>query len=360
MDTHVSFLLSEEITTAAPAVAQRHDQGMVFMGVCLNAIGACLTAGAFIVQKLTHKEEADVHMCMRWRWWLGFSMLLSAGVLEGLSLAWAPLSIVAPLSGLTVLLNTVFAVWFLGEKFRIYEFIIVVCLALGIGCTTLFGPDTTTTAPTDSKYFEHLLFRPIMALYYLGLLMAIIVFMLMIFCYKKCHDLKRVNAFGYAAIAAALGAQQNMFLKCGFTLIKECFDGRMELTTFFFWVSFAGIVFFAIGQITVLNLGLALHDAVSYIPIYQAILVLGGIIAGGAYFSEFKTLSNHNFAAFLCGVVLICAGLVTLTLVPEKEDKEGEENQQLLAAAETKAMESDNVDTEAALPDKQKGNECCK
>merc|ERR1711998_201642 len=153
----------------------RHESYMVFVGVCLNAIGSFLAAGAFIVQKFTHNDEADVVMCCRWRWWVGFFMLLSAGILEGFSLAWAPLSIVAPLSGLTVLLNTVFAVWFLGESFRIYEFIIVVCLALGIGCTTLFGPDTTTTAPTTSKYFESLLFRPVMALYYLGLLMAIVV-----------------------------------------------------------------------------------------------------------------------------------------------------------------------------------------
>merc|ERR1711998_81962 len=166
----------------------RHESYMVFVGVCLNAIGSFLAAGAFIVQKFTHNDEADVVMCCRWRWWVGFFMLLSAGILEGFSLAWAPLSIVAPLSGLTVLLNTVFAVVFLGEKFRWYEAVIVILLAAGIGLTTGFGPHTTTAKRTDAAYFEHLMSTKTMPYYYLAVVGALVVFFCLIVGYERCHS----------------------------------------------------------------------------------------------------------------------------------------------------------------------------
>merc|ERR1711871_1311911 len=83
---------------SAPILGQvpaRDKEELVFLGLFLNVVGSFLSAGAFIIQKLTHNDESEVHMCCRWRWWLGFLMLLTSGILEGISLSYAPLSIVA-------------------------------------------------------------------------------------------------------------------------------------------------------------------------------------------------------------------------------------------------------------------------
>lgn len=305
-------------------VPARDKEELVFLGLFLNVVGSFLSAGAFIVQKLTHNDESEVHMCCRWRWWLGFLMLLTSGILEGISLSYAPLSIVAPLSGLTVILNTIFAVVFLKETYRWIESVIVVLLAAGIGLTTSFGAHTQAKH-MDAEYLSHLLFRDSMSYYYAGGFGLLIVLVFMIVSYQKCHQFKRLEAFGYATTASFFGAQQNMFLKCGFLMLKETLQGSKQYQHAFFWETVALAFVFAVSQITILNMGLSRHDAVSYIPVYQAALVVFGVVAGGYYFKEFDTLENTDLIGFVSGIGLIVSGLMAMTAVPPL-DSDRDEN----------------------------------
>jgi len=316
---------------------KKGDEWLTFLGLSLNVLGSFLTSGAFILQKLTHNDEAETHFCCRWRWWLGFVMLTCAGLLEGTSLAFTPLSIVAPLSGLTVLLNTVFAVCFLKETYRWIEAVIVGVLAAGIACTTTWGPHKQTK-DMNAKFLQHTLYRMDMGYYYIAICFVGAVFAVLIYCYQRCHHVKRLHAFGYGMLAACLGGQQNMFLKCGFLMIKQIFAGHHEWTHVFFWETLGFVLVLAFAQISILNMGLAQHDAVSYIPIYQAALVVFGVLAGGVFFSEFKNLVHTQLVGFCVGIGLIVLGLLALTAVPppepEQEEQEVDEEAQKLVEKE--------------------------
>lgn len=121
------------------------------------------------------------------------------------------------------------------------------------------------------------------------------------------------------------GAQQNMFLKCGFLMLKETLQGSKQYQHAFFWETVALAFVFAVSQITILNMGLSRHDAVSYIPVYQAALVVFGVVAGGYYFKEFDTLENTDLIGFVSGIGLIVSGLMAMTAVPPL-DSDRDEN----------------------------------
>ena len=69
-------------------------------------------------------------------------------------------------------------------------------------------------------------------------------------------------------------------------------------------------------------MGLARFNAVFFLPIYQALLVLAGVLAGGVYFNEFSQFDVDDWFGFLTGatqdvsfLLLIVAIGVALTVL---------------------------------------------
>jgi len=211
-------------------------------------------------------------------------------------------------------------------------------LAIGIACTTTWGPHKQTK-DMNGEFLQHTLYRMDMGYYFTGIFFLICLFGFLIYCYQRCHHVKRLHAFGFAMLAACVGGQQNMFLKCGFLMLKQMFEGHPEWEHVFFWEIVAFVVALAFAQITILNIGLAQHDAVSYVPVYQAALVIFGVVAGGVFFSEFHSLLHTQLVGFCVGIGCIVIGLIALTAVPplpedETEEQEDDEEAQKLVENE--------------------------
>lgn len=336
----------------------------VFLGILLNIIGSFLAAGGLIIQKTTHnsdneaEEEEKTSMFCRWRWWAGLGSIVSAGLLEAWSYTFAPLSVIAPLSGFTVVVNTGMAVLFLGETTSYKEVSFMSLIIIGISLTSAFGsredkdytsdqfshmfqgcqyedsnlgPLTTTVNGTtrgdNIAYYNDDCPWGIMFGYYVGILGVFVFSTVVIKCFK---NLPRLNAFGYANFAAICGGQQNMFLKVSVELLSTTFSGdgnQFKYGRTYIFVIMVGILAFA--QITMLNAGLSRHEAISYIPVYQAMLVVWGSTAGGVYFYEFAKFDALAGSMFALGILFIAGGLFALTVLVVKAPtvvKEGEED----------------------------------
>jgi len=170
-----------------------------------------------------------------------------------------------------------------------------------------------------------------------GILMGYYIGVLVVGCaslsvIKFLKHYPRANAFGYANFAALCGAQQNMFLKVSVELLSTTLDPEGDGNQFKYsktYLFIATVVALAICQIVALNAGLSRHEAVSYIPLYQAMLVIWGSTAGGIYFDEFRDLDTFRALMFALGITFIAAGLGALTLLVQKDAttvKEGEED----------------------------------
>ena len=131
---------------------------------------------------------------------------------------------------------------------------------------------------------------------------------------RKCSA-ERLNALAYANLAAGMGGFANLWLKCTMMLAWVSLSGRNinEFKYFATWVVVIVTVAFLIVQLMYLNLGLAKHDSITIIPIYQGLFLVNTMMVGGVYFNEFESLDVLGALFFSVGMVIIVAGLMILT-----------------------------------------------
>ena len=133
----------------------------------------------------------------------------------GIALMWTPLSIIGPLSGLTIITNSVLAMRFLGENASTLDLGATLIVVSGTVLTSAFGshesPDYDAAALIG--LFEHWY----VALYYLCTFF-ILFGSALVLSWRKCPPW--LDMFVFANIAGCLGGNQNAFLKCGMELLK--------------------------------------------------------------------------------------------------------------------------------------------
>jgi len=133
---------------------------------------------------------------------------------------------------------------------------------------------------------------------------------------RKCSA-EKLNALAYANMAAAIGGFSNLWLKCTTMLVWVSLSGGEKAENEFAKPGTYFVVLLTIGsliaQLYVLNLGLALHEAITIVPIYQGLFLLNTGLIGGIYFEEFDTLSPAGAVFFPLGMLIIMLGLFVLT-----------------------------------------------
>ena len=89
-------------------------------GVLISSLGCFFTSLSIIVQKVSWQEGVSYnHACAMWC--AGLGVMIIAIVFNAWSLRLAPLAILAPLSGETVVWNVLLAVYCLGERTNLTE-----------------------------------------------------------------------------------------------------------------------------------------------------------------------------------------------------------------------------------------------
>merc|ERR1712188_227309 len=110
-------------------VAMGKTEGLVF-SLCASVC----TSGGLVIQKHAHNMgEWGLPLLSRWRWWIGLFGIIVGGLFDSAALGAAPLSSIAPLSGITILLNSLLASYFLAEPVRVVE--ILATMAIFSGAT---------------------------------------------------------------------------------------------------------------------------------------------------------------------------------------------------------------------------------
>lgn len=299
--------------------------GYYWLGIGLGTCGSVVAAGGLALQKLAHNEETDqaeeekIYFFLRYKWWLGFLMLaIIPGFLEGWALMLAPLSVIAPLSGNTVIFNTVFAVLLLKEKTNRNQLICLGLIIAGIGLCSAFGAKQQKdyTSSELIVLFE----APLVHAYIVIIICDLAASAFVIF---KMRDLEMARAFAFANFAGCAGGTQNMFLKCSMELLDTSINGNNQFDKALTWLVWVAVIGLAVVQIASLNMGMAAYQAISYIPMYQAAISIYGAIAGGVYFQEFYTFTALAATMFTIGVMLIGAGIYGMGLsTPAKVESE--------------------------------------
>ena len=118
-------------------------------GVLISSLGCFFTSLSIIVQKVSWQEGVSYnHACAMWC--AGLAVMIIAIVFNAWSLRLAPLAILAPLSGETVVWNVLLAVYCLGERTNLTELSAVGLILSGIVMVVVFGPHDPPEQPQSS------------------------------------------------------------------------------------------------------------------------------------------------------------------------------------------------------------------
>lgn len=309
-------------------------EGNWVIGVLCSTLASFGTVVGMLLQKWSHMQEskkataslnnsegaevAKTHVMCRPLWWLSlFFMILVPAPLDIAAFAFASQSLLAPLSGITLLLNAVFAPLVLKEKVTRQDLVASVLIAVGAAITTVFGAHTQTqyTVPTLYILFarpEWIFFQVLANVGVVTLWLAVRLALAERTRFPSLRLLLKNNlAYLLAVLVALSGAQQMVFTKTVSELILESFEGNMQFTYLLTYVLIGLAIWMAVFQIGYLNKGLELFDAVYFLPLYNAALIVLCIVVGGVYFDEVAHVTWLQIALFVLGV-LICVGGVFL------------------------------------------------
>jgi hypothetical protein len=140
---------------------------------------------------------------------------------------------------------------------------------------------------------------------------------------------QRAVPFACGLLAGLTGSQQNVLTKCFSELFSLTLQGHNQFKYLLTYVLMASAIFFAIFQIGYVSKGLEHFDAVFYLPVYNAFLIVLGIVAGSVYFNEISSASAESVAFFCVGVTITLSGVLLLTQrkKPEEEDEDEDEDE---------------------------------
>jgi len=283
------------------------------LGVVLCALGSTCSSAGLILQKHSHNVgETAKPLYSRWRWWCGFVMaVVLAGVLESVALLLAPLSLISPIFGLSIAANSIISIVCLGERMTQRGVWATTLIIVGTSLTSAFGSHDsanrtaeeifmTLTSGTSAGYF-------------------FVIFGICSMCWALLRSIRGqrqhawLDSLLFANFAGCVGGNQTLFLKCTMDVMATAHGLEWAALA-----SFASLTFvLGVGQLAILNQGLAQHAAVSYLATYKSLLTVYGCIAGGVVFGEFEKFAMMQWVAFPVSVFIVICGLLVL---PEGHD----------------------------------------
>jgi len=265
------------------------------------------------------------------QWVIGFALQTFPNFFgDVIAYALAPLSLLAPLSGVAVALNTSLAPWMLGEKLHIFPDVPATGLILaGVVITSTSGCHQDHVAVTGSPMLLELLENRFTKTVFVGLGVSVAA---AYFVHKmrrafieeqakSTFDTPRLQFVLLAAwLAAAAGCITNIALKVLSELLTVPGEGTLATATLLL-----GILPAAVGQQQALNKGLRLYPQTVFFPVYSSLLMLANTLFGAVFFDEYTGLLHDGRGlVFALGLGCIVCGISLFSLRHSSQQESNE------------------------------------
>lgn len=273
----------------------------------------CSTGATFgtIMQKIAQRHQLSLPPSQRapvcfsliisWRWMLGLFLLVIMPVpFDLVSYSLAPQSLIAPLAGVTLIFTVIVGPCMLGETISRRELLVCGVICIGVTLTTVFGPKDEPEI--DMELLIYLWSRTNM------IAMEAVVWPIIGLCFAVVkldpEKLRTWRPLFLSFLAGAFGGQQNIFFKGVGILIRCSIEGTSSPFTSS-WLSYVWIVM----------AGLALFDAVLFLPLYTVMFLLSSTIFGSVYYDEFICFGAAAWTLFPLGVVITIVACCVLPMM---------------------------------------------
>ena len=312
------------------------------VGVLVTVVSAFFSTTGLLMQKYAHMKEAELMKksggtkgyvkccgipCNLW-FVSGFIVLAFVPLpLDFIALSNAGQSLIIPVgTGMTIVWNQILSPLVLKEKFSRQDAFSTVIIVIGVLVSTLFGTHASPSYP--ASVLIGFVAEPafIVLLVFAVFSTAFALSILHINRIKQNFSPEiQLLAVGYAP--AVFGSMQIMCFKVVGELNKNTFQGVKvieestvngtlvqvekvvvvnEFTSWRIYTFLLLVIILAIYQFKYMNLGLSLHHAIRYLPIYNTFLLIASVVVGSVFFQEYATF--HPIA-FPIGCVLLIIGI---------------------------------------------------
>ena len=245
----------------------------------------------------------------------GFVMLAFVPLpLDFIALANAGQSLIIPVgTGMTIVWNQLISPVVLKEKLSRQDKIATFFIVVGIVMSTAFGTHASPVYPSSTliSLFGETAFAILLVFLFITTVVASIVIhveKVRLSIKEELQENVKLLSLGY--IPSVYGSLQIMVFKVVGELSKNTFEGipmeKREIVNgtmitnsyirkvneflsweiYFFTIC---VAFLAVFQITYMNKGLSMYNAVKYLPVYNTMLLMTCVVVGSIFFKEYKT-----------------------------------------------------------------------
>lgn len=273
--------------------------------------------------KASTRLESHKPLWRRYRWLIGVSLACWVNTsLDIVAFALAPLALIAPIGGLTIVVSVLLArAGFAGEREQVSnpQWVAIGAVIGGVAVVDMYGPHPEPDFNT-SVVFEHFHNDGFVA--YQLLALAVVVFAYAGLCLGKLggHNIKTTLT---SAVAGGLcsGITQTMMKVMSMCAAASALNGDLPFLIPEFWIALAELSLVAIVLIHMLNLCLSSANLAIATPLYQVSVIIFTIVASCAFYGDLSVATQSELMMFILGVVAVLSGLGVLIFKREKNEK---------------------------------------
>ncbi|XP_069827369.1 NIPA-like protein 3 isoform X1 [Dendropsophus ebraccatus] len=287
------------------------------IGALLAIFGHLIISVGLNLQKYSHVRLAgskDPRSYFKTKtWWLGLLLMMMGETAVFSSYAFAPLSLIVPLSAVSLIASSIIGIIFIKEKWKPKEFLRRYILSfLGCGLAVIgtyllitFGPNGHERM-TGENIVRHLVSWPFL----LYMLVEILAFCSLLYYYKQ----KNVNyLLIILMLVALLGSTTVITVKALAGMIFVSIQGTMQLGYPIFYIMFVCMVATAVAQASFLSQASQLYDSALIASVNYIVSTTLAISAGAVFYLDFRNQDVLHMCMFALGCLIAFLGVFLIT-----------------------------------------------
>lgn len=279
------------------------------IGSLLAIFGHLIISIGLNLQKYSHVRLAgtkDPRSYFKTKtWWLGLFLMILGEIAVFSSYAFAPLSLIVPLSAVSLIASSIIGIIFIKEKWKPKEFLSCGLAVIGTYLLITFGPNSHEKM-TGENIVRHLVSWPFL----LYMLVEILAFCSLLYFYKQ----KNANyLLIILMLVALLGSTTVITVKALAGMIIVSIQGTLQLGYPIFYIMFVCMVATAIAQASFLSQASQLYDSALIASVNYIMSTSLAISAGAVFYVDFRNEDVLHLCMFFLGCLIAFLGVFLIT-----------------------------------------------
>lgn len=287
---------------------------LVAVGLCLAIAGAITSGLGMNLMRASSRHEGEQPLYCRKRFLLGVAMACCINaVLDSVAFAVAPLSVIAPIGGLTIVSSTVAA--HLGccdeREFVTHRQVVPISIiVLGVAVVSVYGPRPVPSF--DVVDLLHNLTRPEFLLY--NAMAATTLVLTHAGLHMKWMRTDWIGTTICTAVASGMcsGITQVLLKLMAICIARYLSTGFVPWDQPLMFVAVTELVVVALLLLYSMNVCLSSAPVCIAASLYQTNVILWTIVASNAFYDDLQDVHSAQMRWFMGGAMLVLSGLTSL------------------------------------------------